>query len=92
MITTVDDAKNGFRSVLLPMALSDANNATAGLRQAMLAISAYHLWGHDAAIKFKLSAIRHLSKSLQSNEDAPLPQFATSMVLCIGDVFDSADG
>ncbi|KAF8866180.1 hypothetical protein BDZ45DRAFT_735465 [Acephala macrosclerotiorum] len=92
MVTTIDDAKNGFRNVLLPMALSDANNATAGLRQAMFAISAYHMWGHDAAISYKLSAIHHLSNSLQNGEDAPLPQFATSMVLCIGDVFDSADG
>ncbi|CZR57513.1 uncharacterized protein PAC_07402 [Phialocephala subalpina] len=92
MVTTIDDAKNGFRNVLLPMALSDANNATAGLRQAMLAISAYHLWGHDAAINYKLSAIRYLSKSLHNGEEAPLPQFTTCMVLCIGDVFDSADG
>jgi hypothetical protein len=92
MVTTIDDSKNGFRTVLLPVALSEDSIASSGLRQAVFAISAYHLWGHDAAVKYKLSAIRHLSKSLQRNEDAALPQFATSMMLCIGDVFDSADG
>ncbi|KUJ22952.1 uncharacterized protein LY89DRAFT_162264 [Mollisia scopiformis] len=92
MVTTIDDARNGFRTILLPMALSETNHATSGLRQAMFAISAYHLWGHDTAVKYKLSAIRHLSKSFQDGEDAILPQFATSMMLCIGDVFDSVDG
>ncbi|KIM99357.1 hypothetical protein OIDMADRAFT_127129 [Oidiodendron maius Zn] len=92
MVTTIDDSKNGFRTVLLPMALSEANNASSGLRQALFAISAYHLWGHDTALKYKLSAIRHLSKSLQNGENETLLQFATSMMLCIGDVFDSADG
>ena len=53
---------------------------------------AYHLLGHDVAVKYKLSAISLLSKSIQDGEDAVLPQFATSMMLCIGDVFDSADG
>lgn len=84
--------QNGFRTVILPVALSDASDASSGLRQAIFAISAYHLWGHDAAVKYKLSAIMHLSKSLQNGEDAALSQFATSMMLCIGDVFDSADG
>lgn len=84
--------QNGFRTVILPVALSEANDASSGLCQAVFAISAYHLWGHDAAVKYKLSAIVHLSKSLQNGEDAALPQFATSMMLCIGDVFDSADG
>lgn len=92
MVTTVDDADNGFRTMLIPIALSETNSASSGLRQAMFALSAYHLWGHDAAVKYKLAAIRHLSKSLQDGENAAIPQFATSMMLCIGDVFDSADG
>lgn len=92
MVTTIDDSNNGFRTILLPIALSEANHATSGLRHAISAISAYHIWGHDAAIKYKLLAIRYLSKSLQTGEDASVPQFATSMMLCIGDVFDFIDG
>lgn len=92
MVTTIDDMNNGFRTTLLPVALSQASNAATGLLHAVYALSAYHLKGHDAAIRYKLLAIKHLSRSLQEGEDATFAQFAASMMLCIGDVFDSADG
>ncbi|TVY43650.1 hypothetical protein LSUB1_G001009 [Lachnellula subtilissima] len=92
MVTTIDDMNNGFRTTLLPVALSHASNAATGLLHAVYALSAYHLKGHDAAISYKLLAIKYLSRSLQQGEDATLAQFAASMMLCIGDVFDSADG
>ncbi|TVY90697.1 Pestheic acid cluster transcriptional regulator [Lachnellula willkommii] len=92
IVTTIDDMNNGFRTTLLPVALSRASNAATGLLHAVYSLSAYHLKGHDAAIRYKLLAIKYLSRSLQEGEDAALAQFAASMMLCIGDVFDSVDG
>jgi len=92
MITTVDDSLNGFRTILLPNALSDDSISSQSLRNAMLALSAFHLWGHESALPYKLSSIRLLSKSIQMGEEDPVRQFATCMMLCVCDVFDSADG
>ena len=44
MVTTIDDSKNGFRTLMLPVALSEGNNATLGLRQAMFAVSGNYFW------------------------------------------------
>jgi len=92
IITTIDDGLNGFRTVLLPNAFSEQILSSQSLRQSILAVSASHLWGHDAAIQYKLNAIRLLSKSIQSGEDGLAGRFATCMMLCVGDVFDAADG
>lgn len=92
MITTIDDSNNGFRSVLLPAALSQSALSSQSLRYTMLALSAAHLGRREAATKYKLAAIRLLSESIHRSENATLGQFATCMMLCVCDVFDSADG
>ncbi|KAL2066915.1 hypothetical protein VTL71DRAFT_1339 [Oculimacula yallundae] len=43
MITTIDDDQNGFRSILLPNALSHQSLASQSLHEAILALSALHL-------------------------------------------------
>ncbi|KAG0645071.1 Arginine-requiring 81 [Hyphodiscus hymeniophilus] len=54
MITTIDDSRNGFRTVLIPNALSGKSLASQSLREAILALSAFHLQGYDAAVKYKV--------------------------------------
>ncbi|KAK6594839.1 C6 finger domain-containing protein [Botrytis cinerea] len=92
MITTIDDSLNGFRNYLLPNALADRYLSCLSLRYAILAISAYHLWGTEAAVQYKVSAISFLSQSIQRGDGGLRGQFATCMMLCVGDVFDGADG
>ncbi|KAG4031132.1 hypothetical protein MFRU_010g02570 [Monilinia fructicola] len=92
MITTIDDSLNGFRNYLLPNALADRYLSCLSLRYAILAVSAYHLWGTEAAVQYKISAIRFLSQSIQTGGGGLRGQFATCMMLCVGDVFDGADG
>ncbi|ESZ98284.1 hypothetical protein SBOR_1277 [Sclerotinia borealis F-4128] len=92
MITTIDDSLNGFRNYLLPNALADRYLSCLSLRYAILAVSAYHLWGTEAAVQYKISAIQLLSQSIQTGGGGLRGQFATCMMLCVGDVFDGADG
>lgn len=86
MITTIDDSLNGFRNYLLPNALADRYLSCLSLRYAILAISAYHLWGTEAAVQYKVSAISFLSQSIQRGDGGLRGQFATCMMLCVGDV------
>lgn len=92
MISTID-VNNGFRDDLLPMALSNFGNASVGLRNAMLAVSAFHLWGPEQALSYKAEALRSLSSSL-SGESVGITetQLATSMMLCVYNVFDETEG
>ncbi|CAJ2502375.1 Uu.00g097690.m01.CDS01 [Anthostomella pinea] len=92
MISTID-VNNGFRDDLLPMALSTLGKASHGLRNAMLAVSAFHLWGSKYALSYKAEAIRSLSSSL-STESVGITetQLATSMMLCVYNVFDETEG
>ncbi|PVH78699.1 hypothetical protein DL98DRAFT_590048 [Cadophora sp. DSE1049] len=92
MITTIDDGRNGFRTVLLPNALSLQSLASQSLHEAILALSALHLRGRQAAIEHKLNSIRLLSQSIQANESQHVGQFGTCMMLCVSDVFDAVDG
>ncbi|KAH7403743.1 fungal-specific transcription factor domain-containing protein [Cadophora sp. MPI-SDFR-AT-0126] len=92
MITTIDDGRNGFRTVLLPNALSLQSLASQSLHEAILALSALHLRGRQAATKHKIYSIRLLSKSIQDNESQYVGQFGTCMMLCVCDVFDAVDG
>lgn len=86
MITTIDDSLNGFRNYLLPNALADRYLSCLSLRYAILAVSAYHLWGAEAAVHYKISAIRTLTQSIQTGDGGRRGQFATCMMLCVGDV------
>ncbi|KAI0601329.1 fungal-specific transcription factor domain-containing protein [Biscogniauxia sp. FL1348] len=92
MISTID-VNNGFRDDLLPMALSNFGNASHGLRNAILAVCAFHLWGPEQALSYKAEAIRSLSSSLSMESAAPAEtQLATSMMLCVYNVFDETEG
>ena len=86
MITTIDDSRNGFRTVLIPNALSAQSLSSQSLLEAIMALSALHLWGRQAAIKHKLRSIRLLSQSIETNEDQPVGQFGTCMMMCVADV------
>ncbi|KAH7304848.1 fungal-specific transcription factor domain-containing protein [Rhexocercosporidium sp. MPI-PUGE-AT-0058] len=92
MITTIDDRQNGFRTVLLPNALSLQSLASQSLHEGILALSALHLCGRQAAIHHKISSIRFLSQSIQADENLHVSQFGACMMLCLCDVFDAVDG
>ena len=97
MISTTQ-VPNGFRSELLPMALSARDQASMSLFNAMLAVSAYHHFGSQAALPYKVNAVRSLLESLRIG-GAPLgnglynsdrnqtdmidTQIAASMMLCV---------
>jgi hypothetical protein len=86
MISTID-VNNGFREDLLPMALSSEGKASHGLLNAILAVSAFHLWGSEQALSYKAEAIRSLSSSLSTESPGTTEtQLATSMMLCVYNV------
>ncbi|ROW07452.1 hypothetical protein VMCG_03923 [Cytospora schulzeri] len=94
MISTVD-SNNGFRLELLPIALTGSSYAAQGLRSAILALSAFHRHGPGAALPYKIQALQLLSHSLdkESSYDVPIEsQLAASMMLCVYNVFDEAEG
>ncbi|ORY68814.1 fungal-specific transcription factor domain-containing protein [Pseudomassariella vexata] len=92
MISTID-VNNGFRDELLPMAMSNLSPASDGLRNAMLALAAFHLWGPEQALPYKAMALRSLYSSLSSDSvGITETQLATSMMLCVYNVFDETEG
>ncbi|KAI1178114.1 fungal-specific transcription factor domain-containing protein [Nemania sp. FL0916] len=92
MISTIN-IDNGFRDDLIPMALTMDGKASRGLRNAMLAVSAFHLWGPEYALSYKAEAIRSLSSSLSTESFGTTEiQLATSMMLCVYNVFDETEG
>ncbi|KAI0908170.1 fungal-specific transcription factor domain-containing protein [Ustulina deusta] len=92
MISTIN-VNNGFRDDLIPMALSSGGKASHGLRNAIFAVSAFHLWGPEHALSYKAEAIRSLSSSLSTESFGTTEtQLATSMMLCVYNVFDETEG
>ncbi|KAI1284175.1 fungal-specific transcription factor domain-containing protein [Xylaria sp. FL0933] len=92
MISTIN-VNNGFRDDLIPMALYSKGEASHGLRNAILAVSAFHLWGPEQALSYKAEAIRSLSSSLSTETFGTTEtQLATSMMLCVYNVFDETEG
>lgn len=83
MITTVDDDGNGFRHVLIKMALSDTSVSSEAVLQGILAFSAYHLSGSQAGINHSFAAISALSASMRISTDLRdrYCQLAASLVL-----------
>ena len=83
IMTTIDDDRNGFRHVLIKMALSEPSVSSAAVLQAILAFSAYHLSGSQAGIKHSFAAISALSSSMQSSTELRdrYYQLAASLVL-----------
>jgi hypothetical protein len=84
MISTLQ-ADNGFRTELLPMALSGMDPSASALCNAMMAVAAVNHWGPEAALPFKARATRHLVHALSSehSESAIAVQAAASMMLCV---------
>lgn len=92
-ITTLDDAENGFRHELLPMAMVTYSHASQSLRTAMLALCAFHLGYHEDALRYKSRALHSLKLSLGvEGSDCMSTQVAACMMLCVYAVFDSSDG
>ncbi|KAI0454353.1 fungal-specific transcription factor domain-containing protein [Xylaria acuta] len=92
MISTIN-INNGFRDDLIPMALTTGGKAPHGLRNAILAVSAFHLWGPEHALTYKAEAIRSLSSSLSTESFGTTEtQLATCMMLCVYNVFDETEG
>ncbi|KAH7166529.1 fungal-specific transcription factor domain-containing protein [Dactylonectria macrodidyma] len=90
-------ANNGFRTAILPMALSCQSLPAMALCSAMLAISAYHHLGSKSAIPYKMNALRWLSESLlatgaESGGGVSEAQLAACMMLCMYSVFDEEEG
>ena len=80
---------NGFKSDLLPMALSTSQPATLGLRNAMMAVAAFHSADPQSALPYKIKAIRFLSQALSASTTDDLSikaQLATSLMLCVHNV------
>jgi hypothetical protein len=86
MITTVDDAANGFRDALLPRALSSKDSSSHSLLEATFALSASHIGRQDEALKYKMAAIKALSASINSSNGSEAAQLATCMMLCVNSV------
>ncbi|KIW02021.1 uncharacterized protein PV09_06527 [Verruconis gallopava] len=91
MITTIDDAGNGFRNVLLPLALSSRDLSSQALLKATIALSAFHLGRYELAIQNKLAAIKALSASINAGTGSEAIQLAACMMLCVNSVFDASD-
>ncbi|KXJ90941.1 fungal-specific transcription factor domain-domain-containing protein [Microdochium bolleyi] len=92
MISTID-INNGFRDVLLPMALATPHAAAScGLRNAVFALAAFHLWGSRKALPYRVRAIRALSSSMTEQcHGTSEAQMAASMMLCVYNVFDETE-
>lgn len=90
MISTLH-TRNGFRTALLPMAMSGFDASASALCQAMMAVSAYHRFGPEGALRYKTNAVRSLRDSLgSSGVDGEIwpteTQVAASMMLCVYNV------
>ena len=94
MITTIDDHRNGFRHLLIKMALSDTSVSSAAVLQGILAFSAYHLYGSQAGIKHSFAATSALSASMQSSTEVRdryyqlaasllMTTYGVSVILCL---------
>ncbi|KIV86538.1 hypothetical protein PV11_02141 [Exophiala sideris] len=93
IITTVDDARNGFRNEILPMALTQHSKASQSLMESILALCAFHVSGPRQALRHKARALQLLNQSLQADVSEDLSaKLAACMLLCVYGVFDPTDG
>lgn len=83
MITTIDDGANGFRTNLLPMALSSQSESCRSLFKAILAVSSFHLGRIPEALDHKVSAIQSLAASVRPGAAPEPAQLAACMMLCV---------
>lgn len=92
MISTIQ-VQNGFRVELLPMALLHRDPSATALCNVMMAVSAFHNWGPEAALPFKAKAVRSLMASLSDDNPPGVTetQAAASMMFCVYNVREPAD-
>ncbi|KAF2500109.1 hypothetical protein BU16DRAFT_556592 [Lophium mytilinum] len=90
MITTIDDDNNGFRTNILPMALS-SDESSISLLKATLALASFHMSKTEDAIEYKMAAFQKLCISFQRNKNSKAAQAASCMMLCVYSVFDPTD-
>lgn len=91
--TTVDGDMNGFRYLVIKMALYDATPSSTAVLYAIFALSAFRLYGPCRSIVYKVEAINALSTSVgdvQSPQDS-FRNLAASMLLCLYEIFDTSD-
>ena len=83
MMTTIDDDHNGFRHVLIKLALSEKSASSEAVLQGILAFSAYHLSESGAGLEHSFAATKSLSASMRISTEPRdrLCQIAASMVL-----------
>lgn len=89
IITTIDDSTNGFRHLLIRLALSDVSMSSNALLQAIFALSAYQLSGRNQGTAYKVNAINSLSKAMreEANRYDRLRQISASMLLVLCEVW-----
>jgi hypothetical protein len=92
MVTTIDDDNNGFRTNLIPMALSSIDASSRSLLQATLALSSFHLGRQEDALRHKVQAIKSLSESFLDVNVSKLTQIAACMMLNVYSVSISSRG
>ena len=82
-VTTIDDDMNGFRHLLIKMAISDTSSSSKAVLQGILAISAYHLHGTGAGLPYSFAAIGALSRSMRASSAFRdrVSQLAATMLL-----------
>jgi hypothetical protein len=87
-ITTVDDNTNGFRHLLIRLALSDATTSSSALLNSIFALSAYQLSGKHQGTSYKVNAINSLAKAMREESDRNdrLRQISASMLLVLTEV------
>ena len=83
LMTTIDDDHNGFRHILIRLALSDKSASSEAILQGILAFSAYHLSESGAGLEYSFAATKSLSASMRISTEPRdrLCQIAASMVL-----------
>ena len=73
---------------------SRSDASAAALSNAILSVAAFHRYGSQAALPYKVNALRYLSDSLMSGQQLSLTmeiktQLAASMMLCVYSVCEA---
>lgn len=92
-VTSIDDDMNGFRHILIMMALSEKSVFSSAVLEAVLAFSAYHLSGSQDVLDHSFVATEALSTAMRLSDqlrDRCLP-LAASMLLVMYGVGNTAE-
>ncbi|KAH6884386.1 fungal-specific transcription factor domain-containing protein [Thelonectria olida] len=95
MISTTQ-ARNGFCTEILPMALFSQAASASALRNPLLSISAFRHLSRAATLPYKMNALRQLSDSVTASRCRPSEdvdaQLAACMMMSMQGVFDREEG